>query len=86
MLKKTAAAVGIAAAGMMAMAPMASADTKDNDGINVLNDNNISAVPVQLCGNNVAVAGAIVNLLHSQPSKCVNAPVVDHPTSITNGS
>ncbi|SFT83962.1 hypothetical protein SAMN04487904_11060 [Actinopolyspora lacussalsi subsp. righensis] len=83
MLKKTAATMGIAAAGMVAMAPMASADSKDNDGINVLNDNNISAVPIQLCGNNVAVLGVVANVLTSQSSECVNAPVVDHPKAIS---
>ncbi|NYH80197.1 hypothetical protein FHR84_003546 [Actinopolyspora biskrensis] len=79
MLKKATAAAGIAAAGMMAMAPMASADTKDNDGINILNDNNISAVPIQLCGNDIAVLGAVVPILSPEKSECVNAPVVDHP-------
>ncbi|SDP19036.1 hypothetical protein SAMN04487905_102326 [Actinopolyspora xinjiangensis] len=79
MLKKTVAATGIAAAGMMAMAPVASADSKDNDGINLLNDNNISAVPIQACGNNIAVLGVVANILAAQPSQCVNAPVVDHP-------
>nr|WP_246300736.1 hypothetical protein [Actinopolyspora biskrensis] len=64
---------------MMAMAPMASADTKDNDGINILNDNNISAVPIQLCGNDIAVLGAVVPILSPEKSECVNAPVVDHP-------
>ncbi|SDR17741.1 MULTISPECIES: hypothetical protein [Actinopolyspora] len=79
MLKKATAAVGIAAAGMMAMAPIASADTKDNDGINVLNDNNLSVLPVQLCNNDVAVLGAVVPILSPSNAKCVNAPVVDHP-------
>ncbi|WP_017976532.1 hypothetical protein [Actinopolyspora halophila] len=79
MLKKATAAAGIAAAGMMAMAPVASADTKGNDGINILNDNNISAVPIQLCGNDVAVLGAVAEVLSPEQSQCVNAPVVDHP-------
>ncbi len=81
MLKK-AAIIGGAAAGMLALAPVASADTQDNDGVNVLNDNNISVLPVQACGNNVAVLGAVVPIGSPQASECVNAPVVDHPTSV----
>ncbi|GAB3544154.1 hypothetical protein J2S53_004386 [Actinopolyspora lacussalsi] len=79
---RVAGAAGVATLGMMTMGTVAFADTKDNDGINVLDDNNISAVPVQACGNNVGAAvGVIVNLLSSQNSQCVNAPVVDHPLS-----
>ncbi|WP_019853128.1 hypothetical protein [Actinopolyspora mortivallis] len=78
MLKKATATVGVAAAGMLAMAPMASADSKDNDGINILNDNNLSVLPVQLCNNDVAVLGAVVELLSPEKAKCVNAPIVDH--------
>ncbi|WP_243789934.1 hypothetical protein [Saccharopolyspora gloriosae] len=80
MLKK-AVIVGGAAAGLMALAPIANADSADNDGVNVLNDNNISAVPVQLCGNNVAVLGVVAPILSPQTSDCVNAPVVDHPSA-----
>ena len=80
MLKKAVIVAG-AAAGLMALAPIANADSADNDGVNLLNDNNISAVPVQLCGNNVAVVGAVVPILSPQTSQCVNAPVVDHPSS-----
>ncbi|ASU77836.1 hypothetical protein CDG81_05380 [Actinopolyspora erythraea] len=64
----------------MTMAAAASADTKDNDGINVLDDNNISAVPIQLCGNEIsALIGINLDLLTNESSQCVNAPVVDHP-------
>ncbi|GAB2659640.1 hypothetical protein GCM10027271_17920 [Saccharopolyspora gloriosae] len=80
MMKKAVIVAG-AAAGLMALAPIANADSADNDGVNVLNDNNISAVPVQLCGNNVAVLGAVVPILSPQTSQCVNAPVVDHPSA-----
>ncbi|GAA2331841.1 hypothetical protein GCM10009854_03800 [Saccharopolyspora halophila] len=78
MLKKAAIVAG-AAAGLMALAPMANADSMDNDGVNVLNDNNLSVLPVQACGNNVAVLGAVVPILSPQTSQCVNAPIVDHP-------
>ncbi|SFS54677.1 hypothetical protein [Saccharopolyspora flava] len=78
MLKKAAIVAG-AAAGLLALAPVANADSSDNDGVNLLNDNNLSVLPVQACGNNVAVLGAVVPLLSPQSSECVNAPVVDHP-------
>ncbi|SDP45223.1 hypothetical protein SAMN04487905_104169 [Actinopolyspora xinjiangensis] len=54
------------------------ADSYDNDGINILNDNNVSILPIQACGNNVGVLGAAGNLLGSQSAYCVNAPIVDH--------
>ncbi|MGW5642549.1 hypothetical protein ACWEV3_16810 [Saccharopolyspora sp. NPDC003752] len=78
MLKKAAIVAG-AAAGLLALAPVAYADSADNDGINVLNDNNVSVLPIQACGNNVAVAGAVVPILSPQLNNCVNAPIVDHP-------
>ncbi|MBQ0925329.1 hypothetical protein KBO27_15345 [Saccharopolyspora endophytica] len=64
----------------MTLGSTAFADTADNDGVNLLDDNNISAVPVQACGNNVgAVVGLVVPVLSPQNAECVNAPVVDHP-------
>ncbi|GAA3365763.1 MULTISPECIES: hypothetical protein [Saccharopolyspora] len=80
MLKKAVVVAG-AAAGLMALAPIANADSADNDGVNLLNDNNLSVLPVQACGNNVAVLGAVVPILSPQTSDCVNAPVVDHPSA-----
>ncbi|MEB3368239.1 hypothetical protein [Saccharopolyspora mangrovi] len=73
------AGVAGAATAMLALAGPAFADSADNEGVNGANDNNISAVPVQLCGDNVAVLGAVVPVLSPQTPKCVNAPVVDHP-------
>ncbi|MEG9516298.1 hypothetical protein LZ318_21725 [Saccharopolyspora indica] len=78
MLKKAAIVAG-AAAGLLALAPVANADSADNDGINILNDNNLSVLPIQACGNNVAVIGAVVPILSPQLNHCVNAPIVDHP-------
>ncbi|RCW45195.1 hypothetical protein DFQ14_103161 [Halopolyspora algeriensis] len=78
---RIAGATGAAALGMVTMGSVAFADSSDNDGINVLNDNNISAVPVQLCGNNVAAVGVVLPLLSPQNSQCVNAPIVDHPSA-----
>ncbi|MGJ7906136.1 hypothetical protein ACOQFL_06610 [Actinopolyspora sp. H202] len=70
-----------AAAGLMAVGSPAMADSKDNDGINILNDNNVSVLPIQLCGNDVAVLGANLNIASPETTKCVNAPIVDHPTA-----
>ncbi|MGW1681674.1 hypothetical protein [Saccharopolyspora sp. NPDC002376] len=69
----------IAGAGLLAGGVPAFADSADNDGINVGDGNNVSLAPTQLCGNNVAVLGAVVSALSPQVNNCVNAPVVDHP-------
>ncbi|PRW64708.1 hypothetical protein CEP50_04385 [Actinopolyspora mortivallis] len=66
----------------MTLGTSAFADSKDNDGINALDDNNISAVPIQACGNDIgAVIGLVIPILSPESSECVNAPVVDHPMS-----
>lgn len=79
---RVAAATGVAALGVMTLGSTAFADSDHNDGVNLLGDNNISAVPVQACANNVsAVLGLTVPVLSPQTAKCVNAPVVDHPVS-----
>lgn len=80
MLKK-AAIVVVAAAGALIATPVANADTADNDGINALNDNNLSVLPVQACNNNVAVLGIALPIASPQTGGCTNAPVVDHPSA-----
>ena len=80
MLKKAVILAG-ASAGMMALAPMANADSAGNEGVNLLNDDNISAVPVQLCNNDIAALGAVVPVLSPSQAECVNAPIADHPSS-----
>ncbi|MBA8827459.1 hypothetical protein FHX42_004855 [Saccharopolyspora lacisalsi] len=80
MRKKTYLAGTVAAtAGLLATATPAFADSADNEGVNVLSGNDISLAPVQLCGNNVAVIGAVVSLASPQANDCTNAPIVDHP-------
>ncbi|MFI0468587.1 hypothetical protein ACH347_31290 [Saccharopolyspora sp. 5N102] len=81
-MRKTACLAGIFAAGtgLLAGAAPAFADSADNDGINVGNDNNLSVLPIQLCGNNIAVLGLVVPILSPQANDCVNAPIVDHPS------
>lgn len=48
-----------------------------NDGINILNDNNVSVAPIQACGNNVAVLGLAAPIASPQYTQCVNAPIVE---------
>ncbi|GAA0505610.1 hypothetical protein A8924_6567 [Saccharopolyspora erythraea NRRL 2338] len=76
---RVAAAAGVAAVGVMTLGAPAFADSVDNNGVNVVNDNNISAVPVQACGNDIgAIVGVILKLGSEQTTSCVNAPIVDH--------
>lgn len=63
---------------MLVGATPASADSADNDGLNIGNDNNLSVLPVQLCGNNIGVLGAVAPIGSPQDVECTNAPIVDH--------
>lgn len=79
---RVAGVAGAAALGVLSLGSTAFADSADNDGVNLLDDNNISAVPVQLCGNNVgALVGIVIPVLSPQTNECVNAPIVDHPST-----
>ncbi|MGW3470582.1 hypothetical protein ACWDKQ_19475 [Saccharopolyspora sp. NPDC000995] len=76
---RVAGVAGAAALGVLTLGSAAFADSADNDGINAVDDNNISAAPAQLCGNNVgALIGIVVPVLSPQVNNCVNAPMVDH--------
>ncbi|GAB2744629.1 hypothetical protein GCM10027174_17940 [Salinifilum aidingensis] len=78
---RVAGVAGATALGVMAFGATAFADSADNDGVGLLNDDNISAVPVNLCNNNVAAAiGVTAPILSPQTASCTNAPVVDHPS------
>ncbi|MEU5852911.1 hypothetical protein [Saccharopolyspora shandongensis] len=59
------------------------ADSADNDGVNILNDNNVSIAPTQVCGADATGTGtgAVQRLRSPQTNKCVNAPPVDHPSA-----
>lgn len=63
---------------MLAVGSPAFADSYGNDGINVLDDNNTSVAPVQLCGNNIGVFSIVAPFASPQINKCVNAPILDH--------
>jgi hypothetical protein len=80
-MHKTPCLAGIFAvsAGLLAGGVPAFADSVDNDGINAGNDNNLSLLPIQLCGNNIAVIGGVVSVLSPQANGCNNAPIIDHP-------
>ncbi|MEV4646919.1 hypothetical protein [Saccharopolyspora sp. NPDC049357] len=66
-----------AATALMAVGGPAFADSSDNEGVNLLNDNNVSAVPIQACGNNVGVLGVAAPIASPQHSSCVNAPITE---------
>ncbi|GAA2819953.1 hypothetical protein [Saccharopolyspora taberi] len=71
------------ASGLLAGGMPAVADSADNDGVNVGNDNNLSVLPIQACGNDIAVLGIVGKLLSSSSTECTNAPVVDHPKQVS---
>lgn len=79
---RVAGVAGATAIGVMTLGSAAAfADSADNDGVNLLDGNNISAVPVQACGNDIgAVVGLVVPVLSPESSDCVNAPIADHPS------
>ncbi|GAA4886558.1 hypothetical protein [Saccharopolyspora cebuensis] len=77
---RVAGVAGVAALGAMTFGGTALADTAGNDGINLLDDNNVNAIPIQLCDNNIAAAiGVIIPIASPQASDCNNSAIVDHP-------
>ncbi|MEV4647627.1 hypothetical protein [Saccharopolyspora sp. NPDC049357] len=83
-MRKTAYLAGALAMGTASMViggTQAFADSTDNDGVNVGNDNNMSVLPIQLCGNNIAILGAVVPVASPQNVVCgANAPIVEGPS------
>lgn len=76
--------IGVAttAAGLLATGvPAFAADTANNNGVNIGNGNNVSVLPIQACGDNVAVLGAVVPVLSPTNTACDNASVADHPNA-----
>ncbi|GAA2778832.1 hypothetical protein [Saccharopolyspora taberi] len=77
---RVAGVAGAAALGVIALGSTAFADSADNEGVNLLDDNNLSVLPIQACGNDVgALIGIPVKILSGSHTECVNAPLVDHP-------
>jgi hypothetical protein len=76
------------AAGLMSLGAPAFADSTGNNGINLLDDDNLSVLPVQVCNNGevVPVLSDVVDLsghpqVHSpDTTNCSDAPIMDHPT------
>ena len=83
-MRKTAymaGALAMGTAGMVISGTQAFADSTDNDGINIGNDNNTSVLPIQLCGNNIAILGAVVPVASPQNVVCAaNAPIEEGPS------
>ncbi len=66
----------------MGIGAPAFADSHGNNGINVLDDNDVSVLPIQACNDNVALLGGLIIPIGSpQNAQCTNAPVVDHPVA-----
>jgi hypothetical protein len=87
-VRKTMCLLGsvLAGSGLTCIGMPAYADsTGNNDGIGLLNGDNISIAPIQVCGESSSLvgAGAISDLISgrnesSSNANCANAPVVDH--------
>lgn len=90
-MRKVTSFVGAAAvgSGLLVVGAPAYADSTGNNGINALDDNNVSAVPVQVCNTGAINVGSILanvgsGLTSSSPQNvnCVDAPIVDHPQTL----
>jgi hypothetical protein len=88
-VRKTTGLVGAVAigSGLLAAGAPAYADSAGNNGLNLLNGDNVSVLPTQLCLN--GLAGVLSNVIDvgsgtvasPQTDNCVNAPIVDHPSA-----
>lgn len=85
-MRKTTGLMGAVAigSGLIATGAPAYADSANNNGVNLLNGNNVSVLPIQLCPNGFSGISDIVKIgsgsaLSPQTINCVNAPVIDHP-------
>lgn len=74
------------AAGLMSVGAPAFADSAGNNGINVLDDDNLSVLPIQVCNSGTTDLLAIpLHLLSDNEGNsphdvdCTNAPILDHP-------
>jgi hypothetical protein len=72
------------AAGLMSLGAPAFADSTGNNGLNLLDDNNISVLPVQACPGKLTILGELVpalNTTSNSPSSatCTQTPIQDHP-------
>ncbi|WP_037068951.1 hypothetical protein [Pseudonocardia acaciae] len=71
MLKKAGIVVAAAAAGLLAVSPLAFADTEQHGLVNV-NDTTVQ-VPIQACGNHIGIVDGAFGILGSAKNKQVNS-------------
>lgn len=86
-MRKTTGLVGAVAigSGLIATGAPAYADSTGNNGVNLLNGNDVSVSPIQVCLN--GVTGILSGLIDAgstvvsspQTNNCTVTPVVDHP-------
>lgn len=69
----------VASAGLLATGAPAHADRVGNDGLNIGDDNNLSLLPVQACGDDIAILGLILPVASPEYTECANAAITDHP-------
>ena len=82
MLKKAGIVVAAAAAGLLAVSPLAFADTEQHGFVNV-NDVTVQA-PVQLCNNHVGIVDGAFGLLGKAKNEQVNKGKCDQDNSSDN--
>jgi hypothetical protein len=46
-----------------------------------LNDNNVAALPVQTCPNQIGQPELELHIDSPQENKCINTPLIDHPST-----
>jgi hypothetical protein len=85
-VRKTTGLMGAVAigSGLIATGAPAYADSTNNNGVNLLDGNNVSVLPIQLCPGSSGILSDIVKVgsgsaLSPQTTNCVNAPIIDHP-------
>jgi hypothetical protein len=81
-LKKAGIVVAAAAAGLLAVSPLAFADTEQHGLINV-NDVTLQA-PLQLCNNHVGIIDGAFGILGKAKNKQVNSGHCDQDNSSDN--
>jgi hypothetical protein len=81
-LKKAGIVVAAAAAGLLAVSPLAFADTEQHGLVNV--NDTTAQVPVQVCGNHVGVIDGAFGILGKAKNKQVNSGDCDQDNSSDN--
>lgn len=71
------------AAGLMSLGAPAFADSTGNNGLNLLDDNDISVLPVQACPGKLTVLSDLIPVLNTTSNSpnnvtCGQTPIKDH--------